>query len=182
MSNPRTINPAELVNDIRSGMNDVQLMEKHKVSPRSLAALLKQLVELKALRPREVYGRLPAYADDVILSNVEATLESLRRLPRQYVDITVGIHDAGDPAASGRLCDLTEEGLGVKGMVCTVGEVKTLLVTPYERSEFEPFLLKAECRWYRSMVGEDDAAGFKITDMSTDSLSQLRKLLAAVST
>ncbi len=181
MSNPRTINPAELVNDIRSGMNDMQLMEKHNVSPRSLASLLKQLVKLKALRPREVYGRLPDYADDVILENVEATLQSLRRLPRQYVDITVGIHDANDPASLGRLCDITEEGLGVKGMVCTVGEVKTLLVTPYERSEFEPFLLRAECRWYRSMAGEDDAAGFKIAGMSEESLSQLRKLMAAVS-
>lgn len=182
MSNPRTINPAELVNDIRSGMTDVQLMEKHKVSLRSLASLLKQLVEFKALRPREVFGRLPEYADDVVLENVEATLESMRKLPRQYVDVSVGVLDAKDPEARGWLCDVTEEGLGIKGIACRVGENRTLLVTPYQRTECEPFLVRAECRWCRSRVGEEDSAGFKITAISEESLTELRKLVAAAST
>lgn len=181
MSNPRTINPAELVNDIRSGLTDVQLMEKHEVSPRSLASLLKQLVELKALRQHEVFGRLPDYADDVILENVEATLESLRKLPRQYVDIPVGVVDAKDPATKGRLADVTEEGLGIRGISCQVGEMRTFLITPYQRSEFEPFLVRAECRWFRGTARGEDAAGFKIMGMSDEALHHLRKLVAAVS-
>lgn len=181
MYTPRKISPAELVNDIRNGMNDVLLMEKHKLSPRSLASLLKQLVELKALRLHEVFGRLPDYADDVILENVEATLESMRHLPRQYVDIAVGVLDAKNPVTRGRLCDITEEGLGVKRISCQVGEIKTLLVTPYDRTECEPFLVRAECRWFRREVGEEDAAGFKITSISEEGLKELRKLVAAVS-
>ena len=57
MEPKRKIKAKEIVNDIREGMSDSQLMEKHSLSSKGLQSVFRKLVDAKAITPREVFNR-----------------------------------------------------------------------------------------------------------------------------
>jgi hypothetical protein len=78
----------------------------------------------------------------------------------------------------GRIRDLSEVGVGVRGLEAQVGELKSLLVVPDEFLEVGPFSFEAKCRWSKmGGQGKFCSAGFEITDIEEDSLIQLQELL-----
>jgi hypothetical protein len=67
MATKRTINAKEIVNDIRSGMTDLQLMAKYTLSERGLESVLRKLLEAKIITKAEVDWRPVDYDDTVFL-------------------------------------------------------------------------------------------------------------------
>jgi hypothetical protein len=167
----RSIDTKELVTDIRSNLSDVELMEKYKLSSRGLQRVFAKLVDSGAVMEDDISGRRIAYDDSVTLQNVRG---SIRALPILSIDI----YEKENPQIIGRIRDLSEVGVGVRGLDAQVGELKSLVVVPDEFLEVEPFSFKAKCRW-SSMIdqGKICNAGFEITDISAGSYIQLLDLL-----
>jgi hypothetical protein len=65
------IKAGDAARDIRSGMTDSQLMEKHGLSAKGLQSLLQKLLEAKAITPTEVKHRRAAYHDTTIIQGMD---------------------------------------------------------------------------------------------------------------
>jgi hypothetical protein len=167
----RRIDARELVADIRSGVTDVELMEKYKLSSRGLQRVFTKLVDCGAVMVDDISGRSISYDDSVALKKGRG---SIRALPI----LSIEIHEKNNPQIMGRIRDLSEVGVGVRGLEAEVGELKSLQIVPDEFLEVEPFSFEAKCRWSRMRdQGKNCYAGFRITDISEGSFIQLQELL-----
>jgi hypothetical protein len=167
----RSIDTKDIVADIRSGATDGQLMEKYKLSSRGLQRVFAKLVDSGSVMSADLSGRGISYHDSVTLKKLRG---SIRALPI----LSVGIHERINPQIIGRIRDLSEVGVGVRGLEAEVGEAKTLVVVPDELLDIEPFSFEAKCRWSRAGgQAKTCNAGFEITDISEGSFIQLQELL-----
>ena len=80
MTTKRTIKAKDIVNDIRSGMTNLQLMEKHNLSSKGLQSIFTKLMDAKAVKDRELDGRTPL-ADDTVNLNQDARVASQLSIP-----------------------------------------------------------------------------------------------------
>jgi hypothetical protein len=171
VSAKRKIDARELVAGIRSGVTDVELMEKYKLSSRGLQRVFTKLVDSGALMADDLSGLSISHVDSVTLQNVRG---SMRALPI----LSMGVYERINPQIMGRIRDLSEIGLGVSGLEAHVGEFKSLVVVPDEFLEVEPFSFEAKCRWSSMRdQGKICNAGFEITDISSGNYMQLLEIL-----
>jgi hypothetical protein len=174
MTSKRTIKAKDIVNDIRSGMTNLQLMEKHNLSSKGLQSIFTKLMDAKAVKDRELDGRTPL-ADDTV------NLNQMRVLPRNYLFLNLPVYEADEMKIEGQIRDITEKGLQVAGIPVGVGDYKTLLVRAEDFDNIRPFTLRAQCRWTKPATAvEPDVAGYQIKDISEGALEELRKLIHAV--
>ena len=168
----RKIKAKEIVNDIRSGMTDSKLMEKHGLSSKGLQSIFTKLVDAKAMAPRELFSRAPNAGDDT------ADVTSVRLIPRDFVEVPLPICDADDPKNMGTITDVTENGLGVRGIRVQTGETKTLVFFSDRLFPVGPFALQAQCRWVKNGNGSGQMdSGFEITNISEAGSQQLKKIV-----
>lgn len=170
----RVIPTKEIMADIRAGMGDVPIMEKHQISPSEYRAVLRQLQKVRVLTQKEVDGRIASVAD-------EKPDQQMRSVPRNYMFFTIPIYDANDPKAVGVVNDLTEKGLQVVGIKARVDEVKTFLIRPDVFPVDMPLAFDATCRWVN--VDENSGnflAGFEITHIQRKHIMILRKLISEI--
>jgi hypothetical protein len=106
----KVIKAKEIVNDVRSGLSDYQLMEKYGLSHKGLQGVFKKLVDAKAMKPSELYTRAPIVADDT------AHVENIRLELREFLEIRLPVRDLGDPTNTGVLSDISEDGVGIRGI------------------------------------------------------------------
>jgi len=174
MTTKRTIKAKDIVNDIRSGMTNLQLMEKYNLSSKGLQSIFTKLMDAKAVKDRELDGRTPL-ADDTV------NLNQMRVLPRNYLFVHLPVYEADDMKIEGQIGDITEKGLLVAGIPVGVGDYKTLLVRAEDFDNIRPFTFRAECRWAKSATAvEPYSAGFQITNITEEALEDLRKLIHAL--
>ena len=172
MALKRKIKAKEIVNDIRSGMTDSQLTEKHGLSSKGLQSIFKKLVDVKAIGPRELFNRAPNLGDDT------ADVTSVRLIPRDFVEVPLPICDADDPKNVGTITDVTENGLGIRGIRVQTGETKTLVFFSDRLFPVGPFALQAQCRWVKDGNGSGQIdSGFEITNISEAGSQQLKKIV-----
>jgi uncharacterized protein (DUF433 family) len=167
----RKISRPQIVHDIRSGMTEAQLMEKYDLSSWGIQKVLAKLLPVGAITWEEM-AILSLNGDDSV------TLRDMRQYQRRYPLVSVIVYEQIKPMVKGRVCDISEKGLGVIGILSEVDDLKTLTVAPDELRVFEPFTLQASCRWFRQ--GDLDTnctAGFAITHIEEHSLEQLMDLL-----
>lgn len=170
----RKISAADFVDDIRSGMSQVAIMEKYALSSKGLVSAYQKLVSAGILQPEEVLENRDRVEIDVV--------EELRREPRCYLDFELPVIDVAASEIQGRVKDITVRGLGVIGIPAEVDEVKTFMVYHERFALIKPFLIEARCRWAkREGRNGHCTAGFEITNMSEDDLEQLRKLVKIIS-
>lgn len=170
----RQVKTSDMADDIRSGMTDFGLMRKYSVSAEGLRKAFKILVEAGALRPEEFENRSSLHDDTVFI-------ECIREMPRHYLALTVPIHEAGRPESRGVLRDITEKGVGIAGIPATVDEVKSLVIPARQFIESDKIVFEARCVW--SQKEEDEGrsvAGFQISDISENSLKDLRSLIRSL--
>lgn len=174
MAEKRTIKARDIVNDLRTGMTNVQLMEKYGLSAKGLASIFNKLMDVRAVKYGELAHRMPE-ADDTV------NVDQKRDLPRNYLMFKLPIYQAEDLLEEGYIRDITENGLQVAGITAKKGEVKDLLIQAEEFADVSPFTFEAECRWSVSDSDEDGCvAGFLIRDISEECLEELRKLIRAL--
>ena len=168
----RKIKAKDLVNDIREGMNDVQLMDKHKLSSKGLQSVFKKLIEVKAIKPGDVFNRNPNVGDDT------ADVASVRLISRDFMEPLLPICDADDPKNMGTIADITEKGLGIRGIQVQKGETKTLVFFSDQLFPVGPFAIQAQCRWVKNGNGNGQTeSGFEITNISESGTQQLKKII-----
>jgi hypothetical protein len=173
----KKIKLGDIVKDIKSGMDDVAVMEKHELCAADYVNVLKRLRKAQTVPESELDNRLSEWRTK------EGERDNLRETPRCYLVVTVRISDAKDHNVQGQLLDLSEKGCRLAGIPCTVGETRKLRIE-VEVSEGQFLVCKftAQCRWQK----KDDAdgsclCGFEITHILPDdaqNLQQISKLLA----
>ena len=170
MSTKRTIKTIEVVSDIRSGMNNRQLIGKYKVSVNSLHNLLRKLVNFKALQISEA---------QVLLSSIpeELAVKERRKEGRHYVFVPIPIYDVNNLLDEGQVMDLSEGGLRTSGLEAKIGEKREFLIQADYFAHVFPFCFEAECRWVSQTEEEPCFAGFQITSISEGGLVELRKII-----
>lgn len=164
----------QLVNDIRDGMTDIDLMGRYGLSAKGLESIFRKLVEGKYIGQGELKRRAEPYSDT-------ADLQNMRRLQRSYPALTVSVRDLRNPGAKGILHDVSERGIGVRGIVAKPNDTRILVVNPRELEEMLPFMFECLCRWGKLDADKSSyAAGFEVTRISDESLNQLKRLIREV--
>jgi len=174
MADRRTIKAKDIVNDLRSGMTNVELMEKYRLSAKGLRSIFAKLTNAKAVNERELAGRVPLVDDTV-------NLGQMRCLPRHYLLFRLPVSDTNNLATEGRVRDITERGLQTVGIPAKPGETKELRVQAGELVNVPTVVFEAECKWSRPETQNGQCvAGFQISDISPESLAELRELIQAL--
>jgi hypothetical protein len=165
------INIKDFLRDFRDGMSDSGLMDRYCVSRRALDFVFKRLLELKAIKPDELFG-------EPSLASYSITPANVRELGRYRLDFELAVIQAGAPGVTGMVRDITESGVGVIGIPAVPGDILTLEIQPEEFLEVSPFRFACECRWNKlERETQSYSAGFKIIDISDENLGHLRELL-----
>ena len=171
MTDKIMIKAGDIVRDIRSGMSDWQLIEKYEISAIGLRQLFKQLLEAKALHVSELQGRYALHKDSV-------TLGDLRSAARDSVSFPLAIHEYNEPDNKGLICDLSANGLKIKGVSVKIGEVKTLVVPADQLLVISPIVFEATCRWVHREGHEGNLySGFDINQVTSGSWRDLQTLV-----
>ncbi|MBI5572665.1 MAG: PAS domain S-box protein [Desulfomonile tiedjei] len=63
----RQIRAKDVVQDIRAGLTDPELMEKHKLTAKGLQSVFQKLLQANIAKPSEIYGRLSSYDETVAI-------------------------------------------------------------------------------------------------------------------
>jgi hypothetical protein len=168
----RTIKTREIIEDIRSGMGDVPIMEKYELSPTEFLHILDRLERVSAVDATHTQTRRRA------LQSQPTTNSGKRSLPRSYALFSIRIHDADNLGVVGTINDITQKGLQVSGIPASIGDLKTLVVRSDIFTVNPPLVMKATCRWVKKMPGDTNyVAGFEITRISKDDSRALRNLI-----
>ncbi len=156
---------------VRSGMDDLALMKRYKISAKGLRSLFKKLLDSGRLTAQELYE----YTQKHVNSSVT---EVVRELPRHYLALAASIYEPTRPEAKGSLEDITERGIGVAGIDAEVGERKSFVIPVNKFLKSENIWFEAVCLWSNG-PGPDGrpVAGFQITRISDESLEALRDLI-----
>jgi hypothetical protein len=174
MSPKRSIKAKDIVNDIRAGMTDHQLMEKYRLSVKGLQSIFTKLEQVKAVKRSELYGRTP-WVDDTV------DVASMRNLPRNYMALSIIIHEAENPMNKGVVVDLTEKGVGVTGIQVRQNQTAELVVDSGDLGGIGLITFEASCRWVRQHEDGTCSSGFEITNISGRDLDKLRELIEDLS-
>jgi hypothetical protein len=171
MESTRTIRCGEVVQDIRSGLTDVEIMGKYGLSTRLLHAVLARLIRAKAIGESEIRRRAGCVTDPT--NGIR-----MREIPRHYAFFPVPVFIAGNRTVKGHLNDISMRGLGLAGISSRVGQVLKLLVRADDFADIDPFAFDARCQWGKRMrVGGQKQAGFEITELSGKAMEELGKLI-----
>lgn len=171
MTVKRQLNIADIVNDIRTGLNDEGLMAKYGLSAKGIQRAFEKLVEMGAVTKADIESRGQLGDDSVFF-------RSMREIPRHYLVVPIPVYEMGQyPHAAGKIRDLTEKGLGIMGIQAKVHDTKVFSILPGDFVTVPPFSFKAVCRWMDRREVEEFVGGFEITAISEDSLAKLRQLI-----
>jgi hypothetical protein len=104
--------------------------------------------------------------------------DTVRQLQRYYLDFDLPIVQTDPQEIEGRVRDLSERGVGVRGIPSKIDETKTLLIRHEKFFLLKPFFFRATCRWARSAeAAQDCIAGFEIVEISREADENLTKLV-----
>ncbi len=171
----RIVQARDIVRDIRAGMTDGDLMEKYGLSAKGLESAFTKLVNSGILTVGEIYGQRLSGQDTVIIDDV-------RELPRHFLSMTIPIYEATDEAHKGRICEVTERGVGITGVPARIGQVKSFVIACRPFLDVENIRLEAECIWMNAgKKTEEWYGGFQITKISPKHLKNLRELIRLLS-
>jgi hypothetical protein len=173
MAAKRTIRVGEVVNDIRKGMTNLELMDKFQLSAKGLKSLFTKLIDFEAITEGELDGRVPP-GDDTV------DIDPRRLLRRNYLFVNLPVCEADNESEDGYVRDITESGLQVSKLAATVGVGKALVLKPEGLADIQPIVLEAQCKWVKTATGEEESlAGFEITDISQEGIRELKYLIHA---
>ena len=160
-----------LVDDLRSGMTHSELMKKYQLSTEGLATALKFLIKASATG-RDELETLSSFHDG------DRTARDLRDTPRNHPIPVVTICEVGKPGTRYLVRDISENGIGVTGMIAQVDETKLLAVVGDEFGEIAPFEFRAQCRWARQLEPDGEvSAGFRITSIGRQDVLRLQEFI-----
>jgi hypothetical protein len=150
-------------------------MEKYNLTDRLLQKVFNRLVDAKVISWSEIQERVRPYEDSEHLQTV-----TVRILPREKVDFPLPVYEADHPEIRGFVKDITEKGLGIKGIEARVDQVKTLVIPADELFQVSPLHVTARCRWAQIQPDGHYVGGFEISKVTAGDLTELCKLIQSL--
>jgi len=176
VSPEQQISAREFVQDTRSGMTVSELLEKYKLSPNRLQRLFRALIDLNIMTIDELFGRHALFDH-----TVQHGIQSVRLLFRHVVDFWLPIYEEENPKAFGIILDITEGGVGLKGIEAIIGESKNFRIPADRFFDVARVEFQARCCWVNTEESTSKCiAGFEITTISPGALVELRKLVQLI--
>jgi hypothetical protein len=165
----------QILADYRSGMTVDEIGKRNGFLAANFSNILKMLEDLNFLSNDNSTGKTGS-------RRTEHDAQDRRSFPRlQRPVLTTKIYDVDIPEKTGRILDLSESGIAVRGIESQIGQEKSLFMNVGDFDDYEPLTFECRCRW---LSVSDDAqrdlcAGFEITSISEDTLGCLKTVLAA---
>jgi hypothetical protein len=169
----RTIKASELLQDLRHGLTEKQLVAKYRISTSKLKKVMARLRQVRGLPFGEDSRLGGEISDDDIRDYVP-------RMPRNYLPYPFPVRVVGDPTARGLIMNITENGTMVSGIDVHVGQTKTFAVVLSRSPVLNPFGFEAECVWTHQDKSEGLCAGYSITRITDFNRSRLQKFIQFV--
>lgn len=166
----------DFLKDLRAGMVDRDLMKKYNLTPRGLGTLLRNLVNAEVISFKELIkiasGQL----------NLPEMIAELRIRSRKQLEFLLPISDSKQPENVGLVYDISDDGVGTRGLKVTVHEIMTLLIPADDYFRVEPVIFKGVCRWVEEKKDRwDSAAGFRVERLLRGSLTGLQDIIRTLS-
>ena len=164
----RTIDARAIMDDIRSGLGDIPIMEKYHLSPD----------HYRIVKTKLSNKSFPSINQAKIRngSNHDIAKGCRRARPRGHLLYCVTVQDAQKLYTYGILNDITERGLQTSGLPTRVGETRSLLIGLDDYFRAPPILLEATCQWVELYNGKP-LAGFHITKICQEDLRTLKRIV-----
>lgn len=175
MSPKRKIRAVDMVNDIRSGRTDPELMEKFQLSSSALQWAFRKLLEAEAISPDEIYGRPPA-SDEIVDFGA-----AYRIITRYELDIPLPIHELDNNVNRGLVKDISVNGVGIRGIESNVDEIKSFVIPADELFGIERVEFEAICRWVkRAKIEGECSGGFEVLKVMAGNLKDLEMVIRSI--
>jgi hypothetical protein len=175
MSPKLKIRAIEMVNDIRSGMTDPELMKKFNLSPGSLQRVFRKLLEAEAISPDEIFWRPPA-TDEIVDFGA-----AYRILDRYELDITLPVYELNNPDNKGMVKDICVNGVGIRGVEAVVNEIKIFVIPAEKLFGNERVEFDAICRWAkRDKIDGECSSGFEVLTVTRGNLKDLEMAIRRI--
>lgn len=159
--------------DLRSGLTDDELIEKYRLTKRGLGSLFRELVDSKSLSLAELFRR--------DFKDLPEMVAEFRILPRHPVEISLPLYELGSPEKCGVVYDISEDGVGVRGVHAEVDEIKTFSIPADLFFSAEPVIFQAMCCWFDEETAESPcASGFRVIDVLKGSLRGLVSIVSGL--
>ena len=154
----RQVSLKDIIQDIRSGMGDIDLQRKYNLSAKSFLRLVDRLVDTEALSPEE---------GERVSSHEKPEKPARGQSRRAHLKVPVPIYDVSSSAV-GLLRDISKEGFRVAGIQSEVGERRSFRIPVDLYMNAEPLVVAGECRWVetRGLDHNYVVAGFQMMDCS----------------
>jgi hypothetical protein len=175
----REIKARDFIHDMRASMSNADLMHKYKLSTKGLRSIFDKLLEAKAIRPTEIFRR-SMLSHDI----TDLRVLPVRLLSRQQVDspLPVYVYDEAWQETKGLVTNISEAGIGIEGMEVKEDRVQVFIIPEGEVPGVGRITFEARCRWAGKNESSDVCeCGYEITQISDESLTELRNLIAIVS-
>jgi hypothetical protein len=156
----------EIIEDLRAGMTNDELMEKHRLSRTELRDLFEQLANSGTLQKKDGAYVIPNWQiprRHLIWTDQIAG----HGIKRRYVVVSTLVYDAFEPEVKGQLAEVAGHRILTKGIGCTLHQPATLVVQSEYFRLGKPLVFDAKCDWVRPLQsGEPSTAEFTITNMA----------------
>ncbi len=162
-----------VVADLRSGLSGPDLMARYALSKKNCLRLFQKLFESGKINRSEYL---------LYSARLGGCLSEIRcRNPvRYYPLITLSASVIDDPNFDGVVRDITESGVGIRGIGPEPGSKLKILFCSDTCLDFKPFLVEAVCKWSNlARLKSNITSGFMITDIGDYSLEHLRYFIEA---
>lgn len=169
MSVRRQIRVSEIVNDVRGGVSDSEMMDKYGLSSTGLARVFKKLLDTRAVSSFE-------FAQWSVLFCESPEVKNIRLFPRDNLKFLLPIYEAGHSEMRGEILNISDGGLAVRGLQAQVNDTRSFLI-PIKGA---PVFFKAKCRWVRQEpVHGATVTGFDVFKVVKGNWDQLLELTQA---
>jgi DNA-binding response OmpR family regulator len=165
------IKASEAAQCVKSGMDDVDIMNRYGLSAKGLRSLYQKLVDSGLVNPEDFYLHSTSPATFQLVDDV-------RSMPRRHLAVAAEIYEPSRPHIVGLLSDITEAGVGTEGIAAEVGRIKEFIIPTRGMVPYEDIRVRAKCLWSEAASTEAEAiAGFQIVQITPAHLAGLRALI-----
>ena len=142
---------------------------------------VEEVVEYEDVATEEVeYEDLSTEA--VECEELSAEASDAREQTRYNVGFKLPIHEATNRENKGIVINISEDGIGVKGIDAKPDERKTFVIPAYHGFVmFDSIVMIAECRWTETDTATGEkCSGFKLLQLTARNSNELSKLIATL--
>jgi hypothetical protein len=160
-----------LIDDIRRGLTDSELMQKYQISAANLRRKILDFTRDNVVSSADIYWRPILYDTDV--SEGER-----RAIPRYPLKLLLPVKEIGSlESTPAFLIDISEKGGCVQGITAQPGAKVVLEIDPQGMVRANEIRLEIVFRWVESGADTEIMAGFEIVGCGERDLALLRELI-----